>query len=82
MIGVCADLFPTYIRFTGVAMSFNLSFSLLSGLAPVVIAELTRQTGNPANAAFYMIGCAAISFVAALVMHKYDGQILADLESK
>jgi len=82
VIGVCADLFPTYIRFTGVAMSFNLSFSLLSGLAPVVIAELTRQTGNPANAAFYMIGCAAISFVAALVMHKYDGQILADLESK
>lgn len=82
VIGICADLFPTYIRFTGVAMSFNLSFSILSGLAPVVIAELTRQTGNPANAAFYMIGCAAVSFVAALVMHRFDGQIVADLDQK
>ena len=28
-----------------------------------------------------MIGCAALSFVAALVMHRYDGRILADLSS-
>ncbi len=82
VIGICADLFPTYIRFTGVAMSFNLSFSILSGLAPLVIAYLARETGNPANAAWYMIACAGISFVAALFMHKYDGRILADLADK
>ena len=82
VIGISADLFPTYIRFTGVAMSFNLSFSILSGLAPLTIAALTRETGNPANAAYYMIFCAAISFMAALFMHKYDGRILADLAEK
>ncbi len=82
VIGICADLFPTYIRFTGVAMSFNLSFSILSGLAPLTIAALARETGNPANAAYYMMGCAAVSFVAALFMHKYDGRILADLADK
>ncbi|MES2605749.1 MAG: MFS transporter [Pseudomonadota bacterium] len=82
VIGICADLFPTHIRFTGVAMSFNLSFSLLSGLAPVAIAWLARETGNPADAAYYMIFCAAVSFVGALVMHKYDGQILKDLQAK
>ena len=79
VIGICADLFPTYIRFTGVAMSFNIAFSLFSGLAPVVMAELTRQSGDAANAAFYMIGCAALSLLAALVMYRYDGRILADL---
>jgi MFS family permease len=79
VIGIAADLFPTRIRFTGVAMSFNLSFTLLSGLAPVVITMLARNTGIPANAAWYMIGCAALSFGAALVMHKYDGQILKDI---
>jgi hypothetical protein len=26
-----------------------------------------------------MIGCAALSFVAALFMHRYDGRIVADL---
>ena len=25
-----------------------------------------------------MVGCAALSFVAALVMHRYDGRIVAD----
>ena len=46
VIAISADLFPTRIRFSGVAMSFNLSFTLLSGLAPVVAALLARQTGQ------------------------------------
>lgn len=79
VIGICADLFPTYIRFTGVAMSFNLAFTLGSGLAPVLSTEVARTTGEPTNAAWYMIGCAAISFLSGLIMHKYDGRILADL---
>jgi MHS family proline/betaine transporter-like MFS transporter len=79
VIGVAADLFPTRIRFSGVAMSFNLSFTLLSGLAPVVATILARETGVPASAAFFMIGCAALSFIGALVMHRYDGQIMKDL---
>ena len=79
VIAIAADLFPTRIRFSGVALSFNLSFTFFSGLAPVVAALLARNTGVAATAAYYMIGCAALSFVAALVMHRYDGRILADL---
>jgi MFS family permease len=81
VIGIAADLFPTRIRFSGVALSFNLAFTLFSGLAPVVAALLARNTGVAATAGYYMIGCAALSFVAALVMHRYDGRILADLTS-
>ncbi len=79
VIVIAADLFPTRIRFSGVALSYNLSFTFFSGLAPVVAALLARNTGVAATAAYYMIGCAAISFAAALVMHRYDGQIVADL---
>jgi MHS family proline/betaine transporter-like MFS transporter len=79
VIAIAADLFPTRIRFSGVAMSFNLSFTFFSGLAPVVATLLARNTGVPATAAYYMIGCALITFIAALVMHRYDGRILADL---
>jgi MHS family proline/betaine transporter-like MFS transporter len=81
VIAISADLFPTRIRFSGVALSYNLAFTLFSGLAPVVAALLVRNTGVAATAAYYMIGCAALSFVAALVMHRYDGRILADLAS-
>ena len=78
-IPIAADLFPTRIRFTGVALSFNIAFTFLSGLAPVGAALLAHNTGVAANAAYIMIGCAALSFLAALVMHRYDGQIIADL---
>jgi MFS family permease len=79
VIAISADLFPTRIRFSGVALSYNLSFTLFSGLAPVVAALLVQRTGMAATAAYYMIGCAALSFIAALVMHRYDGRIVADL---
>ena len=79
VIAVAADLFPTRIRFSGVALSFNLAFTLFSGLAPVIAALLARSTGVAATAAYYMIGCALLSFLAALVMHRFDGRILADL---
>lgn len=79
VIAIVADLFPTRIRFSGVALSFNLSFTFFSGLAPVVAALLARNTGVAATAAYYMIGCALLSFGAALVMHRYDGRIVADL---
>ena len=65
-----------------VALSFNLAFTFFSGLAPVVAALLARNTGVAATAAYYMIGCAALSFVAALVMHRYDGRIVADLAAE
>jgi MHS family proline/betaine transporter-like MFS transporter len=79
VIGIVADLFPTRIRFSGVAFSWNMAFTFLSGLAPVGAALLARQTGVPANAAYIMIGCAALSFLAALVMRRYDGQIAKEL---
>jgi MHS family proline/betaine transporter-like MFS transporter len=82
VIAIAADLFPTRIRFSGVALSFNLAFTFFSGLAPVVAALLARNTGVAATAAYYMIGCAALSFVAALFMHRYDGRILADLATE
>ena len=68
VIAIAADLFPTRIRFSGVALSYNLSFTLFSGLAPVVAALFARNTGVAATAAYYMVGCAALSFAAALVI--------------
>jgi hypothetical protein len=62
-----------------VALSFNIAFTFLSGLAPVGAALVAHNTGVPANAAYIMIFCALLSFCAGLAMHRYDGQIIADL---
>ena len=76
VIAVAADLFPTRIRFSGIALSFNLAFTLFSGLAPITAALLARNTGVAANAAWFIVGCALLTFLAALAVHRYDGQIL------
>jgi MFS transporter, MHS family, proline/betaine transporter len=76
MAGVIADLFPTRIRFSGIAVSFNLAFSIFSGVAPLAAAYLVKATGSPAAPAYYMTVCAAITFLSTLVLKRYDGRIL------
>jgi MFS family permease len=76
--GVVADLYRTRLRFSGVAVSFNLAFSIFSGLAPVLALLLVQRTGSVTSAAWYMVVSAAITFIATLVLHRFDGQILKE----
>jgi hypothetical protein len=80
MAGVVADLFPTRIRFSGVAVSFNLAFSIFSGIAPLAAAELVKVLGSPTAPAYYMCLCGAITFIGSLFLHRYDGRIQQSLQ--
>ncbi len=78
MAGIVADLFPTRIRFSGVAVSFNLAFSLFSGTAPLIATLLVRATGSPTGPAYFMLGCGLITFVAMLFIKRHEGRILGE----
>ena len=75
MAGVVADLFPTRIRFSGVAVSFNLAFSIFSGIAPLAAVELVKVLDSPTGPAYYMCLCGAITFVGSLFLRRYEGHI-------
>lgn len=62
---ILADLFPTRVRFSGVALGFNVAFTIFSGTAPLVATSLIQQTGTSRAPAFVMIGCALLTLVAA-----------------
>jgi MHS family proline/betaine transporter-like MFS transporter len=49
------ELFPTNIRFTGLALSYNFSAALLGGTAPFVYLKLIGVTGSLMAPAFYII---------------------------
>jgi MFS family permease len=72
---IAADLFPTRIRFSGIAVVLNVSFSLFSGIAPLVATTLVKATGSPASAGWYMAGCAGLTLIASLFVHRYDGML-------
>lgn len=70
------DLFPTRIRFTGVALVFNVSFTLFSGTAPLVATSLIRDTGAAASPAYLMIGSALLALLGSLWVERLGGNVL------
>ncbi len=57
---VFTELFPRSVRYTGVALGFNLGTIIAGGTAPYVAAQLVESTGNPLSPAFWVIGVALI----------------------
>ena len=78
MAGIVADLFPTRVRFSGVAVSFNLAFSLFSGTAPLIATLLVATTGSPTGPAYFMAGCGLLTFIAMLFIRRHEGRILGE----
>lgn len=62
------ELFPTNIRFTGLALSYNVSAALFGGTAPFVYLQLIKYTGSVMSPAFYII---FFVIVTILVLEKY-----------
>lgn len=71
------DLFPTRIRFSGVALGFNVAFTLFSGTAPLVATTLIRETGMNTAPAFVMVGCGVLTMATALGLRTRGGNVLA-----
>jgi MHS family proline/betaine transporter-like MFS transporter len=61
---VLVELFPTSVRFTGMAISYNLAAALFGGTAPFVCEWLIKVTGSNAAIAWYVMACNAVSLVA------------------
>jgi MHS family proline/betaine transporter-like MFS transporter len=70
------DLFPTRIRFTGVALAFNVSFTIFSGTAPLVATTLIRETGQAASPAALMAASAVLALLASLWIERLGGNVL------
>jgi MHS family proline/betaine transporter-like MFS transporter len=70
------DLFPTRIRFTGVALVFNVAFTLFSGTAPLVAQSLIRETASATSPAYLMIGCAVLALVGSLWIDRFGGNVM------
>jgi len=58
------ELFPTSVRFTGMALAYNIAAAAFGGTAPMVCTWLIQQTGTSLSIAGYVMVCNAISFMA------------------
>jgi len=60
------EMFETRVRYTGVALAYNLVFALLGGTAPLVCTWLIQQTGDDLAPAYYIVALGVVSFAATL----------------
>lgn len=72
---VVADLFPTRLRFSGVALSYNASFTAFSGTAPLLATAAISATGMVGAPALVMAACAAIALAGSLSAGRHSGRI-------
>lgn len=59
-----SEMFPTNVRYSCFALSFNSSNALFGGTAPFVATFLISITDNTFAPAFYLMSAAAVAFIA------------------
>jgi len=75
---VLVEIFPTRVRFTGVALSYNLSAAIFGGTAPMMGMILMKLTNNKYAMSYYLIIVAIISFIVLQFYQETYKKNLAD----
>lgn len=61
---VLVELFPTAVRFSGMAIAYNLSAALFGGTAPLVCEWLIKATGDMHVIIYYVMLCNVVSLIS------------------
>jgi len=75
------DLFPTRVRFSGVALVFNISFTIFSGTAPLLATTMIRELGTVRAPALLMVACGLLALIGSLWVERNGGHVLVAGES-
>ena len=62
-----AYLFPRRCRYSGLALTLNLTNGIAGGMAPIIASTLVYTTGIFVSPMFYIIGLSLISLCSLLV---------------
>lgn len=72
---ILADLFPTRVRFSGVAFSMNLGAVIFSALGPLAATWLVRATGRADAPGLLVLGAAVLAFACTFPLRRLEGQL-------
>lgn len=64
------ELFPTSVRYTGIAIAYNLAFACFGGVTPLIATYLVKSTGHVIAPSYYLMLSAAFCTLALLTIRK------------
>ena len=76
MPATLTSLFGSRVRFSALAISYNLAVSLFGGTAPLINTWLISTTGNQMIPAWYLIAGAIVGLISILLVKDSTGQPL------
>jgi MHS family proline/betaine transporter-like MFS transporter len=68
-------MFPTEVRFCGVATALNLGAVIFSGLGPILATSLIGATGRLDAPGFLVAGSALLALVSSFFIGRLEGEI-------
>lgn len=74
-----AETFPTAVRYSGFALSFNMANAIFGGSASFISTWLIGLTGSNLAPAWYMVAVSCIALVAMVLSHEHSEKDLADI---
>ncbi|STX52621.1 Major facilitator family transporter [Legionella busanensis] len=75
--GFLSRLYPTSIRYSGIAVSYNLGFAFFGGLTPFISFSLIYYTGISTAPAFYLIVVACLACISLTLVKPQVNETLA-----
>jgi len=66
-----ADLFPARLRYSAMAIGYNITLAIFGGTAPLIATWLIKKTGSLAAPAWYLVAIAAITFAVTMTIRPH-----------
>lgn len=73
------ETFPTDVRYTGFALSFNLANAIFGGTAAMISTALIAGTGSNLAPAWYMVAVSVVALVAMVLSHENSHKKLDEI---
>lgn len=73
-----AELFPTRVRYSASAITYNVGYALFGGTAPFIATYLISRTGEPLSPAVYLLVVALLGLVAVATLPETSKRSLTD----
>lgn len=77
---IMTEMFPTRMRYSGVSLGYQVTAIFAGSWAPMIGTFLLRETDSWVPIAWYIVGAAAVSLTAALMMRETKGASLAEID--
>lgn len=73
-------MYPTVVRFAGVALAYNVSTAAFGGTSPLINERMIEATGDSIFPAYYTVAACVIGFIASWFLIETKGESLRGTE--